>query len=81
MTASRKKVKMILFLAIVLIAVLLFSSTTLLINIHKKCKEIAIQQQQISQLESKLNFYKNQEATGQSKDDKENDSDVVVQGE
>lgn len=80
MNTSPRKVKAILVLAISLIAILLISSTALLITITKKRKQILNQEQQITKLESELEYYKNQNSTDGSKDDKENDSDIIIEG-
>jgi len=73
---QHKKIKFIIFLAIALVASLLFSSIYLLVVNSKKQNQIALQQSQISDLEDKLNFYENQK--GENKDDKDSDYEIII---
>ena len=58
---SQKKVKFLIFLAIVIVITLLVVITFQLVNIIKINNKIDSQNQQITQLEKELDYYKNKQ--------------------
>lgn len=76
MPQNQKKVKLIVFLAI-LIALLLFAvSVVQIVCIQKLSKQASLQQKQITELNNKLDYYANLE-----NDNKQADSIIVVTSE
>ncbi len=71
-----KRIKAIISFAIILIAGLLMLSTYLVVTVNQKKKELAKQKTEISKLENIIEGF-----TNQDKDNKNNDYEIVVQGE
>ena len=76
---GEKRIKLVISTAILLVVALLGLSIYLLVTIHSKKQILIKQQQEISKLESQLDYYENQ--NGNDTDNKESDIEIVVPGE
>ncbi len=74
MPKSTKQIKLFIFLAIALIALLLFISIVQIISINSKQQEIARQKAEIDRLNNELGYY-------QSNEDKNIDNEIIIDGE
>lgn len=58
-----KRIKFIIFLAIVTLIALFALTVFQLIDLHKTKKQLTFQQEQISQLEKELDYYQNKQSS------------------
>ena len=76
---GEKRIKLLISTAILLVVALLGLSIFLLVCINNKKTELLNQQQEISKLQSQLDYYENQNSN--NNDNKDSNSEIIVPGE
>lgn len=75
---NTKRFKMILVLAMTIIAILLVTIIIQIISINNKQKIVQSQQEIITRLENEKNYYENQQGNSGEIDDKNSNSEFVI---
>lgn len=80
MTGDTKKIKLVIFFAIVLVLFLVAIVVVQLVNIQKLKTTIEQQNKEISSKQNQIEYYSNQNSESE-KDEKNNDVEFIVEGD